>query len=169
MWVMDKDGALRLFGCPSPFHSLHQVWCWIELFACSFSRMQYLIHFFLRFTTNFPRFCKHLLEFFKCSPIRSFIFRRRYIPILTTFLCFLKKSEFRGRSLEEPPEGLENVPDILTQNFLEISDLTATGTSSDQQALAGLSQAKKERSNEVFSRIVKAQERTCWFAASKMS
>jgi hypothetical protein len=32
-----------------------------------------------------------------CSPIRIFIFGRRYVPILKTFLRFFKKSEFRRR------------------------------------------------------------------------
>ncbi len=48
------------------------------------------------------------------SPIRIFIFGRRYVPILKTFLQFFKNRSFRG---VEPPEGLEIVPDILTQFF----------------------------------------------------
>ena len=64
----------------------------------------------------------------KCSPIRSFIFGRRYVPILKTFLRLFKNQSFGG---VEPQEGLEIVPDILTHFFLEIRILTATGAGSD--------------------------------------
>ncbi len=62
------------------------------------------------------------------------------------------------------PEGLETVPDILTQIFLEIRILTATGAGSDQLGSAGLGRAKMD---EFISRIVKAGERTCRCAAGK--
>jgi hypothetical protein len=51
------------------------------------------------------------------SPIRIFIFGLKYVSILKTFVRFFKNRSFGG---VEPPEGLETVPDILTQNFLEI-------------------------------------------------
>ncbi len=76
---------------------------------------------------------------------------------------FLKNRSFGG---VEPPEGLEIVPDILTQIFLEIRFLTATGAGSDQPCSAGLGLAKMD---EFFSRIVKAGERTFWGAAGEMS
>ncbi len=86
------------------------------------------------------------------------------------YIHFLKRSFgcFKNRSFGgvEPPEGLEIVPDILTQNFLEIRILTATGAGSDQPCFAGLGRAKMD---EFFSRIVKAGERTCRGAAGEMS
>jgi hypothetical protein len=98
------------------------------------------------------------------SPIQILIFGRRYVPILKTFLrFFLKNRSFGG---VEPPGGLEIVPDILTQNFLEIRILTATGAGSYQPCSAGLGRAKMD---EFFSRIVKAGERTCSGAAGEMS
>ena len=83
--------------------------------------------------------------------------------MLKTFLRFFKNRSFGGG---EPPEGLENVPDILTQIFLEIRILTATGAGQDHPCSAGLGQAKMD---EFFSRIVKAGERTCSGAAGEMS
>jgi hypothetical protein len=76
-----------------------------------------------------------------CSPIRIFIFGRRYVPILKMLLRFFKNRSFGG---VEPPEGLEIVPDILTQNILEIRILTATGAGSDQPCSAGLGRAKMD-------------------------
>ncbi len=70
-----------------------------------------------------------------CSPIRIFIFGRRYVPILKTFKWFIKNRSFGG---VEPQEGLKNVSDILTQNCLEIRILTATGAGSDQLCSARL-------------------------------
>ncbi len=67
----------------------------------------------------------------------------------------------------EPREGLEIVPDILIQKFLEIRILTATGAGSDQPCSAGLGQAKID--DFVFSRIVKGGKRTCRGAAGEMS
>jgi hypothetical protein len=78
-----------------------------------------------------------------CSPIRIFIFGRRYVPILNTFLQFFFKNRSFGSV--EPQEGLEIVPDILTQFFLEIRILTATGAGLDQPCFAGLGQAKMAR------------------------
>ncbi len=79
-------------------------------------------------------------------------------------VCFENRSFRLGRV--EPPEGLEIVPDILTQVFLEIRFLTATGAGSDQPSSARLGRAKTD---EFFSGIVKAGERTCRCAAGKMS
>ncbi len=59
-----------------------------------------------------------------CSPIRIFIFGRRYVPILKSFLRCFKNRSFGS---VEAQKGLEIVPDILTQNFLEIIILTTTG------------------------------------------
>ncbi len=83
--------------------------------------------------------------------------------ILKTFLRFFKNRSFGG---VEPPKGLEIVSDILTQNFLEIRILTATGAGLDQPCSAGLGRAKTDES---FSGIVKAGERTCSGAAGEMS
>jgi hypothetical protein len=55
---------------------------------------------------------------------------------------FLKNWSFGG---VESPEGLEIVPDILTQNFLEIRILTATGAGLDQLCSARLGRAKNGR------------------------
>ncbi len=74
-----------------------------------------------------------------------------------------KNRSFGGVDLQE---GLEIVPDILTQNFLEIRILTATGAGSDQPCPAGPGQAKMD---DFFSRIVKAGERTWRGAAGEMS
>jgi hypothetical protein len=75
---------------------------------------------------------------------------------------------FKDRSFGgvEPPEGLEIVPDILTQNYLEIRILTATGAGSDQLCSARLDRAKTDK---FFSRIIKAGERTCRCAVGEMS
>jgi hypothetical protein len=76
-----------------------------------------------------------------------------------------KKFGFGG---VEPPEGSEIVPDTLTQFFLKIRILTATGVGSDQLRSARLGRAKMD---EFFSRIVKAGERTqqtCRCAAGDM-
>jgi hypothetical protein len=69
----------------------------------------------------------------------------------------------------ESLEGLENVPDILTQNFLEIRILTVTGAVSDQPCSAGAAGLGQAKMDEIFSRIVKAGERTCSGAAGEMS
>ena len=56
-----------------------------------------------------------------------------------TFLSYNRSyGFFKNRSFGgvEPLEGLENAPDILTQNFLEIRILTATGAGSDQRCSA---------------------------------
>jgi hypothetical protein len=76
---------------------------------------------------------------------------------------FLKNRSFGG---VEPPEGLEIVPDILTQIFLEIRILTETGAGSDQPCSAWLGQAKMD---EFFSRIVKAGKLTYRGVAGEMS
>ncbi len=57
---------------------------------------------------------------------------------------FSKK--IRGR----PPEGLENAPDILAQNFLDISDLTASGAglAGPSQKRSKISGYSKERGSE---------------------
>ncbi len=60
---------------------------------------------------------------------------------------FLKNRSFGG---VEQLEGLKIVPDILTQFFLEIRILTATGAGSDRPCSAGLRQAKMD---EFFSRM----------------
>ncbi len=97
----------------------------------------------------------------------------RYVPILKTYLnvpilktylqFFLKNRSFGG---VEPPEGLENVPDILTQIFLEIRMLTATGAGSDQPCSARLDRAKMD---EFSSRIEKSGDQASWCAAGEMS
>jgi hypothetical protein len=76
---------------------------------------------------------------------------------------FFKNLSFGG---VEPPEGLEILPDILKQIFLEIRSLAATGAGLDQPCSAGLDRAKID---EFFSRIVKAGERTWRGAAGEMS
>ncbi len=78
------------------------------------------------------------------------------------FPLFFKNRSFGG---VEPPEGLEIVPDIFTQNLIEIRILTATGVGSDQLCSAGLGRAKMD---EFSPRIVKAGERTCRCAAGVM-
>jgi hypothetical protein len=99
------------------------------------------------------------------SPIRIFIFGRRYVPILKTFLRFFLNWSFGG---VEPPEGLEIAPDILTQIFLKIRILTATGASSEQPCSA-VHTAQPSQNGRIFSRIVKAGERTCSGAAGEVS
>ena len=123
----------------------------------------YLIRFSSRFFTFSRDFEYVHWNIPTSSPIRIFIFGRRYVPILITFLRFFKNRSFGG---VEPPEGLEIVPDILTQNFLEIRILTATGAGSEQPCSAVHGRAKMD---EFFSRIVKAGERTCRRAAGEMS
>ncbi len=91
------------------------------------------------------------------------MFGRRYVFILKTFVLFFLNRSFGGG---EPPEGLENVPGILTQKFLEIRIWTAKGAGSDQLCSARLDRAKTD---EFSSRIVKAGERTCRCAAGKTS
>ncbi len=86
---------------------------------------------------------------------------RTYPKYVPTF-CF-KSQSFGG---VEPAEGLKSVPDILTQDFLDIRILTARGAGSDQPCFARLGRAKTD---EFFSRIVKAGERICRCAAGKMS
>ena len=87
----------------------------------------------------------------------------RSYHVIKTFL-FFKKNQSLGDV--EPQEGLENVPDILTQNFLEIRILSATGEGLDQKCSARLFRAKMDN---FFLRIVNAGEQTCWCAADKMS
>jgi hypothetical protein len=74
------------------------------------------------FSGDFVTFSGDLInvqsKLLKCSPIRSCCFGRRNVPTLTTFLSFFKNRSFGG---VDPPEGLENAPDILAQNFLVIS------------------------------------------------
>jgi hypothetical protein len=87
-------------------------------------KCKYLIHFILRIYHKYLE----ILQMFtgmKCSPIQSFIFGLRYVPIQTTFkfLGFLKSRYFVGL---EPPEAFEYVPEIVTIISLEISDLTST-------------------------------------------
>jgi hypothetical protein len=53
--------------------------------------------FFSRFITFFSRFKYVHWNIITSSPIRTFVFGRRYVPILKTFLHFFKKSEFRRR------------------------------------------------------------------------
>ncbi len=55
-------------------------------------------------------------------------------PNIIILLVFFKNRSFGG---VEPPEGLKMVPDILTQFFLEIRILTATGAGSDLLCRAG--------------------------------
>ncbi len=55
---------------------------------------------------------------------------------------FLKNRSFGG---VEPPEGVEIVPDILTQIFLEIRILAATGAGSDQPCSARLGPSQNGR------------------------
>jgi hypothetical protein len=86
---------------------------------------QYLIHFFLEIYHKFSRFCERLLECsqaFSDLKIRCRTEVRSYPNNVPTLFIFN-----RSFVSVEPPEGLENVTDILTQFFLEISDLTATG------------------------------------------
>ena len=92
-----------------------------------------------------------------------FIFGRRYVPILKRSYVFCKNRSFGGvESPELGQKGLEIVPDILTQNFLEIRILTARGAGSDQPC-------GRAKMDEFFSKIVKAGERTCRGAAGEMS
>ncbi len=56
------------------------------------------------------------LKFHFRTEVRSYPKKRSY--------AFFNNRSFRG---VEPQEGLKNVPDILTHNFLEIGVLTATG------------------------------------------
>jgi hypothetical protein len=83
-------------------------------------------------------------------------FRTEQRSYTKTFLPFIKNRMFAAVN---PPEGLEITPDILAQNFLEISNLTATGAGS-----AGPSQEKVE----FFWRFERAGERTGWFAGGVM-
>ncbi len=94
----------------------------------------YLIRFFLEILHFFSRDFEYVhWNIPASSPIRIFIFGRRYVPNLKTFLLFFKNRRFGG---EEPPEGLEITPDILTQKFLEIRILTVTGAGSEQPCSA---------------------------------
>ena len=67
----------------------------------------------------------------KCSPIRSCRFGRSNVPTLKT--------------------TLKNAPDVLAQNFLEITDLTATGE---------VSARPSQKTFEIFWRFERAGERT---------
>jgi hypothetical protein len=81
-----------------------------------------ICHLFLEilrmFTGIFLRFSDPNIHF--RSEVRSY---PKNVPTV-----FFKNRSFGG---VEPPKGLEIVPDILTQNFLEIRILTATGAGSD--------------------------------------
>ncbi len=101
--------------------------------------------FFSRFVTFFSRFYVRSLEY-------SYVFSDPNIDFRSEVRSYPKKSSyvfFKNRSFGgvESPEGLETVPDILTQNFLEIRILTATGAGLDQPCSAGLGRAKMD---EVF-------------------
>ena len=63
---------------------------------------------------NFPQTHLCSLECSYSSPIRRCVRRTEAYPILKTFLLFFKLRRFGGVGA---PEGLENVPDILTQKF----------------------------------------------------
>jgi hypothetical protein len=120
---------------------------------CQYRMCQYLIRFFLEIYHYFSRDFEYVhWNIPTSSPIRIFIFGRRYVPILKRSYGFFKNRSFGG---VEPPEGLEIAPDILTQIFLEIRILTATGTGSEQPCSAVHGRAKMD---EFFSRIVKAGE-----------
>ncbi len=77
------------------------------------------------------------------SPIRIFIFGRRYVPILKQFLQFCFKSEFRRRKTAGRPRDR-----ALTQNFIEIRILT------DRRGLrpAVLCRAGPSQNGRFFSR-----------------
>jgi hypothetical protein len=114
----------------------------------------YLIHSFLEIYHFFLEILRTFTRIF-LSVLRSKYHFRTYV--------FLKNRSFGG---VEPPEGLKNMSDNLTQNFLKIRIVTATGAGSDQLCSARLGQAKMD---EFFSRIVKAGERTCRCAAGERS
>jgi hypothetical protein len=63
---------------------------------------------------NFPQtpLCSLECSYFFAGP--TCVRRTEAYPILKTFLRFFKLRRFGGVGA---PEGLENVPDILTQNF----------------------------------------------------
>jgi hypothetical protein len=128
------------------------------------SRVRISYIFFSRFVTFLSRFYVRSLEYSYVFSDPNIHFRsevRSYLKNVPT--VFFKNRSFGG---VEPPEGLEIVPDILTQNFLEIRILTATGAGSDQPCSAGLGRAKMD---EFFTRIIKGGERTCRGSAGEMS
>ena len=63
---------------------------------------------------NFPQTLLRSLECSYSSPVRRCVRRTEAYPILKTFLRFFKLRSLCGVGA---PEGLENVPDILTQKF----------------------------------------------------
>ncbi len=93
---MDKQRKLLFEARTEPMH-----------ICCNKS---YLIHFFLEILPQVSldsaaaisaNACWNVLW---CSPIRNFIFGRRYVPILTKFLCL--NGSLVG---VEPQKGFENV------------------------------------------------------------
>ena len=82
----------------------------IRFFLMKIPIFSYEHRFFLKMLQNAP-------EYSMSSPIRSFIFGQSYVPIIKTFPRFFFNRSFEG---VEPPEGPENVPEIMTGIFLQL-------------------------------------------------
>ncbi len=89
--------------------------------SCNFLSDQatggYVIQFFWRFTPFSRDSANVYWNVLECSPIRSSILERRYIPILKMFQLLFKNRSFVG---VEPPEDLKNVPEIMTIFFSKL-------------------------------------------------
>ncbi len=109
------------------------------------------ITFFLKILSSFHR------KVLECSPIRSCSFGRRNVPTLRNFLLFLKNRRFGG---VDPPEGLEVAPDILAQNFLEITGLTLRARPSGREP--GWAAPKNHRIFLENSKSGEANRMVCW-------